>query len=154
MHIRDAVPDLDADACLAIYAPFVVGTAMSFEEQVPERSEFIDRMRRAQSAHAWPLADDRGETIGFAYGAPHRQRAAYRWSTDTTVYISPQHRRAGVGRALYSQLVERLAQHGYHVACAGIALPNDASCRASREPRFRPGRRLPPDRLQGGRMAG
>jgi phosphinothricin acetyltransferase len=127
MLIRNAVPDLDADACLAIYAPFVVGTAVSFEEQVPDHSEFVDRMRRAQSTHAWMVADVSGETIGFAYGAPHRQRAAYRWSTDTTVYVAPEHRRAGVGRALYSQLLARLAQRGYHMACAGIALPNDAS---------------------------
>ena len=57
----------------------------------------------------------------------HRSRASYRWSADVTVYVSEAHHRRGVGRGLYVPLFELLARQGYHKACAGITLPNDAS---------------------------
>ena len=65
--------------------------------------------------------------IGFAYGCPHRERAAYRWAADVSVYVVPEHQRHGVGRALYGSLLPLLVRQGLHVACAGITLPNEAS---------------------------
>jgi phosphinothricin acetyltransferase len=64
---------------------------------------------------------------GFAYGGPHRTRAAYRWSVDVTVYVAEQARGHGVGRALYGALLPALAERGFHAAFAGIALPNPGS---------------------------
>ena len=65
--------------------------------------------------------------VGYAYGSQHRDRASYRWSADVTVYVSADHHRRGIGRALYEPLLRLLAAQGYHEACAGITLPNDAS---------------------------
>lgn len=65
--------------------------------------------------------------VGYAYAGTHRPRAAYRWATEVAVYVAPAHQRGGIGRDLYTALVERLVGRGYQVACAGITLPNPAS---------------------------
>lgn len=126
-HVRDALPGLDAAACLAIYAPFVAESAASFEEEVPSVDVFTDRMRDTLESHAWLVCEDGRQIVGFAYGTQHRTRAAYRWAADVTVYVDPERHRSGIGRALYETLLDRLREQGFHVACAGITLPNDAS---------------------------
>jgi len=73
------------------------------------------------------VAEADGAAIGYAYGSPHRERAAYASSCDVAVYVDPAHARQGVGRALYGALLPLLAQKGSHAAFAGIALPNEAS---------------------------
>ncbi len=127
MLIRHADAPRDAAACAAIYGPFVRDTVISFEEQVPDERELRRRIELTSRTHPWLVAEDGGETIAFAYGGPHRERAAYRWATDVTVYVSPDHHRRGVGRSLYEELLSQLTAQGFHVACAGITLPNAAS---------------------------
>lgn len=125
LEIRDADPDgEDPRACAEVYAPYVSDSAISFED-VPPNAEQM--RRRMLEAYAWLVADDGRQAVGYAYGALHRERAAYRWAADVTVYIAPSHHRAGVGRALYSALFERLRTAGLWTVCAGITQPNDAS---------------------------
>lgn len=78
-------------------------------------------------SHAWLIAEIDGSVAGYAYGSPHRTRAAYSSSCDVAVYVDPAHARKGVGRTLYRELLPLLAGKGLHAAFAGIALPNDAS---------------------------
>ena len=127
MLIRNADPDRDAAACAAIYAPFVRDTVISLEEVAPTPPEMAARIERISRTHPWLVAAEDGEICGFAYGSLHRERAAYRWATDVTVYVEPTYQRRGIGRALYTSLFELLARQGFHVACAGITLPNAAS---------------------------
>jgi phosphinothricin acetyltransferase len=127
MEIRDADPQRHGAACAAIYASQVEGGAVSFEEVAPDAAEMAARIERTQTTHPWLVAVDREEIAGFAYGCQHRARAAYRWSADVSVYVDADARRAGVGRALYAELLARLRGQGLHVACAGITLPNEAS---------------------------
>ncbi len=124
MIVRDADPQLDAAACAAVYAPYVSGSVASFESEPPGAAEMSLRMR---SAYCWLIAERDGVTLGYAYGTRHQQRAAYRWAADVTVYIAAEHHRAGVGRALYTRLFERLREIGLWTLCAGITQPNDAS---------------------------
>jgi phosphinothricin acetyltransferase len=112
---------------LAVYAPYVHDTVISFEERPPTEHELAARMERYTQTHPWLIAEDRDSVLGFAYGAPHRERAAYRWAVDVSVYVDGDERRRGLGRALYTMLLEQLEAQGFHVACAGITLPNDAS---------------------------
>jgi L-amino acid N-acyltransferase YncA len=79
------------------------------------------------TSHAWLVAESGGKVAGYAYGSPHRERAAYASSCDVAVYVDPAHSRRGIGRALYEALLPALANRGFHAAFAGIALPNDAS---------------------------
>jgi phosphinothricin acetyltransferase len=125
--IRHADPSRDAAACAAIYEPFVRDTAVSFEEEPPSEAEFAARIERLSARYPWLVADADGSVAGYAYAAPHRERASYRWAADTTVYIADGWRGQGVGRTLYGELLQLLVRQGIQVACAGITLPNDAS---------------------------
>jgi L-amino acid N-acyltransferase YncA len=84
------------------------------------------RLAAYSQSHAWLVAEIDGVVAGYAHGSPHRERAAYASSCDVAVYVDPAHARQGIGRALYAELLSRLAGT-YHAAFAGIALPNDAS---------------------------
>lgn len=139
MKVRDA-SELDAGACAAIYAPYVTGTAITFEYVPPTPAEMAGRIANALRTHAWVVLedDDDGRVVGYAYGGPFKAREAYRWSCEVSVYLEPGLRRTGGGRALYEALFERLAARGYRTAAAGMTLPNDASVGLHRALGFEP----------------
>jgi phosphinothricin acetyltransferase len=124
--VRDAT-SAHAAACRDVYAPYVTGTAVSFEADPPTAEEMARRIAAAQERHAWLVLEDGGAVRGFAYGGPFMSRAAYRWSCSVSVYLEPGRRRTGGGRALYGALLDRLAARGHRRALAGVALPNEAS---------------------------
>jgi len=117
----------DAAACLQIYRPLVESTAVSFEEVAPTVEEFAARLENSLSAWTWLIAEKAGRCIGYAYGHSHRERAAYRWSVEVTIYVDSSHRRQGVGRRLYERLFTDLADLGYCNAYAGVTQPNESS---------------------------
>lgn len=119
----------DAAAALAIYAPIVRDTVISFEAEPPLESEFAERIETCNHTHAWLIAEADGALAGYAYGTSHRARHAYRYSTEVSVYIHEAHRGRGVGRRLYQRLFDELAALGYYHAYAGITLPNEGSTR-------------------------
>jgi len=125
--IRHAEPARDGSACASIYSPFVTDGVASLEERAPSRSEMAARIATVSARYPWLVAELEGEVVGYAYATEHRARAAYRWATETTVYISGCHHRRGLGRALYGALLPLLTRQGLYMACAGITLPNDAS---------------------------
>ncbi len=135
--IRDASA-ADAEACAAIYAPYVRDTAISFESEPPSAEAVAGRIAAAQRAHAWLVLEDGGRVVGYAYGGPYKERDAYRWSCEVSVYLEPGRRRTGSGRALYDALLDRLAERGFRTVVAGIALPNEASVRLHRAMGFEP----------------
>lgn len=117
----------DAEACAALYAPYVAGTAITFEYEPPSADEMARRIAGAQRTHAWLVHEDDERVVGYAYAGPYKERAAYRWTTEVSVYLEQGRRRTGAGRALYEALFGRLVERGYRVAIAGITLPNPAS---------------------------
>jgi L-amino acid N-acyltransferase YncA len=125
--VRDADPTRDAAACAAIYAPHVAEAATSFEEEAPDAEELARRIETVTATHPWLVAERGGEVVGYVYACPHRAKPAYRWSVDVAVYIAEAEWRQGHGRRLYEELFERLRGQGFHMACAGITLPNEAS---------------------------
>jgi phosphinothricin acetyltransferase len=127
--LDDAGLAADAAACTAIYAPYVTGTATSFEDVPPSAEEMARRISAAAATHACLVAErPDGAILGYAYGSTFRARPAYRWTTEVSVYLAAEApRRTGAGRALYDALLATLTARGYHRAFAGIALPNDAS---------------------------
>jgi L-amino acid N-acyltransferase YncA len=132
--VRTATAD-DAAACLAVYAPYVEHTAVSFEEQPPSGEEMRARIESSLRTHAWVVLEDPddaedargGHVCGYAYAGPYKSRPAYRWSCEVSVYVEQGRRRTGAGRALYEALFERLVDRGFLVAVAGMTLPNPAS---------------------------
>jgi L-amino acid N-acyltransferase YncA len=124
--VRDA-SERDAAACAAIYAPYVIGTAITFESEPPSAADMAVRIATALRSHAWVVLEDEGRVVGYAYGGRFQSRAAYRWACEVSVYVEPGRRRTGSGRRLYEALFRRLAARGFRVAAAGMTLPNDAS---------------------------
>ena len=129
-RIRPATP-ADAAGCLAVYAPYVEHTAVSFEERPPSVAEMQARIESCLRTHAWVVLEDDGpggsHLAGYAYAGPYKTRPAYRWSCEVSVYVEQGRRRTGAGRALYRALFERLVERGFVVAVAGMTLPNPAS---------------------------
>ena len=125
--IRHADPERDAAACAALYGPFVEHTPASFEDTPPITAEMAERIAGIAEGYPWLVLEEDGRVTGFAYASRHRTRAAYRWAVDVAVYVDPSHHRRGGGRRLYEALFDLLRRQGYTTACAGIALPNDAS---------------------------
>ncbi len=127
MHVRHADPARDASACVAIYAPYVTDSAVSFEEVVPTAQQFEAHITATIERYPWLVLEEAGAVVGYAYAAQHRVRAAYRWAVDVGIYVDPARHRAGAGRMLYEALLDLLRRQRLHSACAGITLPNDAS---------------------------
>ena len=135
--VRDATPG-DASACARVYAPYVLETAVTFELEPPSVSQTADRIAAALRTHAWVVLEQDGRIVGYAAAGPMKDRAAYRWSCEVSVYLERGRRRTGAGRALYTALFERLAARGYRTAVAGMTLPNDASVGLHRALGFEP----------------
>jgi len=125
-RIRLAGED-DAGAMLAIYAPYVRDTAISFEIEPPPESEFRQRIATTLAHGAWLLCEAGDRVLGYAYGGRFHARLAYQWSVEVTVYVDAGAHRRGVGRGLYASLLGCLALQGFRTAVGVIALPNPES---------------------------
>jgi len=125
--LRHADPARDGAACAAIYAPYVAGTAISFEDEPPGAAQLAERIATTARDYPWLVLEADGRVVGFAYASPHRARAAYRWAADVAIYVEPAFQGKGAGRRLYAALLELMRRQGLRVACSGITLPNDAS---------------------------
>jgi len=117
----------DARGVAAIYAPVVQTTAISFETEPPTMEDMAQRIQKTLAHWPWMVCDRAGEVLGYAYASQHRERAAYQWSVDVSVYVHPRAHRSGIGRALYTSLIRLLVLQGFYNAYAGITLPNAAS---------------------------
>jgi L-amino acid N-acyltransferase YncA len=126
MRIRLATA-ADAEGILAIYAPIVRETAISFELEPPSVEEIQRRIEETLRDLPWLVSESENRIAGYAYASHHHERAAYQWSVDVSVYVAAEERGNGVGRSLYSSLLGIVQDLGYYTAFAGIALPNAAS---------------------------
>lgn len=115
----------EAAQIAAIYRPYVERHHFTFEEMPPDAGEIAARM--ANPIHPWLVADRDGRVLGYASTSPMRNRAAYRWSIETGIYLMPDAKGRGIGRELLSAHVDLLQRQGFVTAIAGIALPNEAS---------------------------
>ena len=137
MKIRTATSD-DAAAVLAIYAPIVLTTTISFELEPPSAAEMRNRIVATLERFPWLVGEDEhGRVNAYAFAGSHRDPGAYQWSVNTTIYVREDARGHGVGKRLYSRLLELLSELGYYRAFAGIALPNAASVALHKSVGFR-----------------
>jgi L-amino acid N-acyltransferase YncA len=124
--IRQARAD-DGGAIAGIYAPYVINTPITFEEQAPDAVEMSRRVEETLKTFPFLIAQIDGTVVGYAYAGAHRTRASYRWSVDVAIYLGAAYRRLGIGKALYEALLPLLAAQGFIMAYAGITLPNGGS---------------------------
>lgn len=127
--IRAAV-EADAAAIAAIYAPYVIGGTVSFETEAPSADAMCRRMHAWRGYYPWLVltsGEESGGVLGYAYAGQWRDRPAYRYAVETSIYVSGPLQRQGGGRLLYEALLATLRAQGFTQAVAVISLPNDGS---------------------------
>ena len=117
----------DAPRIAAIYEPYVLNTAISFELTPPTAEEMADRLREAGTKHPWLVALEDGRVVAYAYASAHHPREAYRWSVDVSVYVHPNYHRRGYGRRLVLSLLDELRARNFATVFAGVTMANEAS---------------------------
>lgn len=122
---RLATPD-DAEALLKIYEPYIA-TTVTNETEVPALEEFRQRIVERCGVYPYIVCEEDGRPVGYAYATRLFSRAAYAWSVELSVYFSTDHRGRGLGRAIYSKLVELLELQGVRVVVGKVVCPNDKS---------------------------
>ena len=103
IHLRVAMPD-DAEKILAVYAPYVRETAITFEYEVPTVDEFRGRIAHTLQKYPYIVAERGGEILGYAYTGAFVGRAAYDWAVETSIYVGMNCRKMGLGGRLYAAI--------------------------------------------------
>ncbi len=124
--IRLAVPE-DAGNILGIYAPYIENTTFTFETEVPSIADFSVRIRKYLDSWPWLVCEVNGTIAGYAYASGYRERVAYQWGVECSVYVHDDFHRVGVAGALYASLFEILQKQGFRNVYAVINLPNERS---------------------------
>lgn len=117
----------DASAILAIYRPYVEKTAITFEETPPSVDDMAAKIAKVGPVFPFIVYEEGGKVLGYAYATRYRERAAYRWSLEDSVYVSEDAVGRGLGRILLAALIELLRELGYIKVYAVITPPNPAS---------------------------
>ena len=117
----------DVPAILAIYGPYILTSTATFEYDIPSDEAFLQRFDTITAQYPWLVWEEKGEILGYAYASPPYSRAAYQWCAEPSVYLRPDARGKGIGRALYTALEAILKIQGYQVLYALITGENDKS---------------------------
>jgi len=124
--LRLAKPS-DAEGILKIYAPYIESTSFTFETETPSVEAFAERINTYLIHWPWLVCEVDGKIAGYAYATRHRERTAYQWSVESSIYLDDNFQRTGIARALYTALFEILKIQGFRNVYAVINLPNDKS---------------------------
>lgn len=128
----------DANQIIEIYAPYVMDTATSFETNVPSEEEMKIRIRNYLQNYPWIVCLINGKIAGYVYASKHREREAYQWSCESSVYVHDAFKGRGIGENLYRLLFEILKLQGFRNVYAGITLPNASSVKLHEKCGFEP----------------
>lgn len=124
--VRLATPG-DAAGILDIYSPYIANTSFTFETDLPSVDEFAERIRTYLTQWPWLVSEMNGQITGYAYATRYRERTAYQWCVESSIYIHDDFQKAGIGKLLYSALFEILKRQGFNNVYAVINLPNEKS---------------------------
>ena len=117
----------DAEGILSIYQPYIENTSFTFETEVPTLDAFKERINTYLINFPWLVCEINNVIGGYAYGGKHRERTAYQWCVESSIYIHDDFQKCGIGKALYLALIEILRKQGFRNVYAVINLPNDNS---------------------------
>lgn len=126
IEIRVATPE-DASALVTIYAPYVEETTITFDYDVPSEKDFAQRIAATLKTHPYLVAEDKGVILGYAYAHAYKERAAYDWAVEVSVYVDREKRGNGAGKLLYHALEEALRKQNVAILTACITGGNQAS---------------------------
>jgi len=134
--IRHVTAD-DAAAICGIYNHHVLNTVVTFEEEPVSVEEMQNRIATITAKHPWLVYEHEGKVAAYAYATQWKQRAAYRHSAESSIYVGEDYVGLGIGKKLYSALLEQLKERGIHAVIGGAALPNEASVKLHEALSFR-----------------
>ena len=117
----------DADFCLSLYSKHVIDSAVSFELEAPSLEDFLNRIDSISNRFPYLVAEENGVLVGYAYASVYRDRLAYQWNVEVSIYVEDNNKKSGVATKLYTELFSELKRIHICKAFAVIALPNDAS---------------------------
>lgn len=115
----------DAKRLLEIYDYYVKNTAITFEYETPSLDEFASRMENIMKRYPYLVIEKDNRIEGYAYAGIFKNRAAYDWSCETTIYLDHNERKNGMGRMLYVALEEKLKEMGILNMYACIGYPDE-----------------------------
>jgi L-amino acid N-acyltransferase YncA len=117
----------DAGGILAIYAPYIEQTSFTFETETPSVEAFAERIKSYLQNWPWLVCEINGLIAGYAYATRYRERTAYQWCTESSIYIHDDFQKKNIGFALYNGLFKILEKQGFRNVYAVINLPNEKS---------------------------
>lgn len=126
IKIRMASVD-DAKEILEIYTPYVTDTSITFECDVPSIEEFRNRIRDISLRYPYLVCVIDNKIVGYAYSHRHQERAAYQWNAELSVYVDKSYLRFGIGKALYSALIDISKLQNIHNVYGVVTSPNKNS---------------------------
>ena len=126
VQLRTATPS-DAKEILGIYSSYIENTSFTFETETPTTEQFAERIETYLRTWPWLVCDVDGKIAGYTYGTRYRERVAYQWCTESSIYIHDDYQKMGIGHALYKSLFEILKRQGFRNIYAVINLPNEKS---------------------------
>ena len=119
--------EADAAGILAVYAPYIRDTAITFETETPSLDAFRCRMASIIGDYPYLVVEEDGSIVGFAYAHRLGERAAYAWNAELSIYFAPDYTSRGWGSVLFWALIDLLALQGVRNAYSLITVPNEAS---------------------------
>jgi L-amino acid N-acyltransferase YncA len=126
LSLRLATP-ADAAGILQIYAPYIENTSFTFETEVPSENAFAERISSYLVNWPWLVMEQNGIIAGYAYASRYRERVAYQWSVECSVYVHDDFQQKGIAGQLYQTLFHFLRKQGFRNVYAVINLPNEKS---------------------------
>lgn len=126
VHFRRATEE-DVVSILAIYAPYVTDSAITFEYDVPSEEEFRQRIRTISAEYPYFVCESDGLIIGYAYAHRHMERAAYQWNAEISIYIRQGFTGKGLGKTMCQALIDLLRLQGIRNVFSCVTIPNERS---------------------------
>lgn len=126
VHFRRATEE-DVVPILAIYAPYVTDSAITFEYDVPSEEEFRQRIRTISAEYPYFVCESDGQIIGYAYAHRHMERAAYQWNAEISIYIRQGFTGKGLGKTMCQTLIDLLRLQGIRNVFSCVTIPNERS---------------------------
>lgn len=126
MPVRTCTP-ADIPSICGIYNHYIAHTAITFEELPVSVTEMQTRVAATMQLFPWLVFEENEKILGYAYASKWKDRSAYKYTAEVTVYLHPEQCGKGIGGILYTDLIEQLANKNLHALLACIAIPNIAS---------------------------
>jgi phosphinothricin acetyltransferase len=127
----------DAPAICAIYNHYIKNTVITFEEELLEPPEIKRRIAAVSAKYPWFVREENGEILGYAYANSYRDRSAYRYAAELSIYLKEDRLGEGIGSGLFERLLSELKETKLHALVSAITLPNDRSIALQKKFGFR-----------------